>query len=82
MAPAGKKPIGSPLFIWRRASRMPLTQTGPGRVVRGPGVDGDEVGTHGADAVEYHVDHDLEFRAAACNQIYERDAVEALRDGC
>lgn len=45
-------------------------------VVAGPGIDSDEVGAHGADFIEYHVDHDLVLGPVACDQVDEGDTVE------
>lgn len=48
-----------------------------GWVVGGEGVDGNEVGAHGADFVEHHVDQHFELRPARSDKVDERDAVES-----
>lgn len=47
-----------------------------GGVVASALVDGDEVGAHGCDVVEEHVDHDFEFGSAGADEVDEGDSVE------
>ncbi len=50
-----------------------------GRIVAGPGIDGDKVGAHGTDLVEYHIDHHLIFGPVARHKIDESYAVEGAK---
>ena len=62
------------------ASLMPLIDTAfLAGVVAGGLVDGYEVGAHGGDVVEYHIDHDLILGSARANDINKRDAVERAK---
>ena len=73
---------------WEESQRVALTHMSHGlcdathahcslgRVVALQGIDGNEVGPHGADVVQYHIDHHLEVVAALADELDEHDAVQ------